>query len=62
MIALVLTWVLRLDAGAPLPMHLADSGAVPRADDAELIENLELLENLDTSSDFELLRELSLER
>ena len=62
--ALVLLWALGLDAGVSLPVHgAADSGSrVSAADDADLAENLELLELFDTADDFELMRELSLER
>ena len=62
--ALLVLWVLGVDAG---PQNAApvrhDAGvAADRSTDDELAENLELLELFDTAEDFELLRELSLER
>ena len=47
------TLMLHADGGAPLPP--------PRADE-EVVKNLELLELMDETSDFELLQELSVER
>ena len=44
-----------VDAGTPLPVK-------PAADDTEVVKNLELLELMDETSDFELLEELSVER
>ena len=62
--ALLLMWTLGIDAGTP-GVRVTDSGAqapVLKSADADLIDNLELLENMDSSSDFDLLRELSVER
>ena len=52
---LVMAWVvlLALDGGA-------DAGVRP--EDQEVIDNLELLQNLESAADLELLQELSLER
>ncbi len=38
------------------------AGAKPGLEDLEVVENLDLLENLESSADFELLQELSVER
>lgn len=43
----------------------ADGGTAspaPRRDDTEVVKNLELLELMDETSDYELLEELSVER
>ncbi len=50
-----------------LVVGLALDGGVPdgprvRPEDVEVVNNLELLENLESSADLELLQELSLER
>lgn len=50
MIVLVLSLLLQLDGGTP------------RRDDSEVVKNLELLELMDETSDYELLEELSVER
>lgn len=55
MIVLVLTFLLHLDGGTPPP-------APKRGDDSEVVKNLELLELMDETSDYELLEELSVER
>jgi hypothetical protein len=47
-----LTFLLRIDGGTP--PH--------KAEDPEVVKNLELLELMDETSDFELLEELSAER
>lgn len=51
----LLTWVLLL---------ALDGGVAPAlsAEDLEVVENLELLQNLDSAADLELLEELSVER
>ncbi len=51
---LSLTLLLHLDGG-PIPLK-------PASNDSEVVSNLELLELLDETSDFELLEELSVER
>jgi len=55
-VSVVLLWALlaALDGGAP-PRVVAP----PSAEDAEVVNNLELLEHLDESTDLELLHELS---
>lgn len=53
----ILFWSLLLhaDGGVPRPTRVAP-------DDTEVVKNLELLELMDETSDFELLEELSVER
>ena len=51
---LFLTLLLHADAGGP--------AAPAKLDDKEVVQNLELLELLDETSEFELLEELSVER
>lgn len=53
---LFLTFLLHADGGIP------KAAAVKPADDKEVVQNLELLELLDETSDFDLLEELSVER
>ena len=61
---LVMLWLLALDAGVtatpPTPPPVAPKTL--SAEDLEVVKNLELLENLDSSTELELLQELSLER
>ncbi len=52
-----LSLLLHLDGGTPTPVKPA-----AHKDDAEVVKNLELLELLDETSDYELLEELSVER
>ncbi|MBS1150144.1 MAG: hypothetical protein H6Q89_1842 [Myxococcaceae bacterium] len=49
------TFLLHADGGVPLPIP-------PAHDDAEVVQNLELLELMDETSEYELLEELSVER
>lgn len=61
---LVMLWVLALDAGVTVTPAPAQPVA-PKplsAEDLEVVKNLELLENLDSSTELELLQELSLDR
>lgn len=56
----LLVWVLffALDGGTPL-----DAGKVTlSAEDQEVVDNLELLQNLDSAADLDLLQELSVDR
>lgn len=46
--------MLHADGGAPAPR--------PAPDDREVVQNLELLELMDETSEFELLEELTVER
>ncbi len=55
-VLLLLTFMLRADGGVPAPPPK------PAADDKEVVQNLELLELLDETSEYELLEELSVER
>ncbi|MDP3234374.1 MAG: hypothetical protein Q8S33_10140 [Myxococcales bacterium] len=61
---LVMLWVLALDAGVTVAPATtpAVAPATLSAEDLEVVKNLELLENLDSSTELELLQELSLER
>jgi hypothetical protein len=54
---LSLVVLMSLDGGAGL-----DGGLRLRPEDAEVVRDLELLENLDPARDFDLLEELSVER
>lgn len=58
---LVMLWVLALDAGVTVTPATTPAVALS-AEDLEVVKNLELLENLDSSTELELLQELSLER
>ena len=51
--SLVLGWMV---------MFALDGGVRLTAEDREVIENLELLQNLDSAADLELLEELAVER
>lgn len=53
---LFLSLLLHADGGTPTPVP------VPKKDDTEVVKNLELLELMDETSDYELLEELSVER
>lgn len=62
--AMVVGWLLALDGGVSLKPDAsapAEKKALS-AEDLEVVKNLELLENMDSSSDLELLQELSLDR
>ena len=60
---LVMLWVLALDAGVTVtPATTPVAPKTLSAEDLEVVKNLELLENLDSSTELELLQELSLER
>ncbi len=54
---LLISMFLQIDGGAP-------AAAAPKkpAEDTEVVKNLELLELMDETSEFELLQELSVER
>ncbi|MFT3713985.1 MAG: hypothetical protein QM817_40505 [Archangium sp.] len=55
---LALAMLLAFDAGVVI-----DAGVkLLSAEDQEVVDNLELLENMDSAADFELLNELTLER
>lgn len=55
---LTVALLMAFDAGA-----LLDAGVrLLSAEDQEVVDNLELLENLDSAADFELLNELTVER
>lgn len=55
---LTLALLMAFDAGV-----LFDAGVrLLSAEDQEVVDNLELLENLDSAADFELLNELTVER
>ena len=51
---LLISMFLQLDGGTPAPKKPAE--------DTEVVKNLELLELMDETSEFELLQELSVER
>ena len=53
--AACLSLLLKVDAGVPLPRPL-------KAEDPELVKNLELLELMDETADLDLLQELAVER
>jgi hypothetical protein len=64
MCPLFMLWVLALDAGVTVTPK-ATQPVAPKAlsaEDLEVVKNLELLENLDSSTELELLQELSFER
>ena len=52
---LFLVLLLHADGGVPAAVK-------PRPEDSEVVKNLELLELMDETSDYELLEELSVER
>ena len=55
--------LLHADAGVPVaPTPVPNSKVAPKAEDPEVVKNLELLELMDETSDLELLQELSVER
>lgn len=62
--AAVVAWLLSVDGGVAQTPDA--SAAAPKkglsAEDLEVIKELELLENLDSSSELELLQELSIAR
>ena len=59
---LFLALLLHADAGVAVPPVPPPVKVAPRADDPEVVKNLELLELMDETSDLELLQELSVER
>lgn len=60
--AMVVGWLLALDGGVALKPDASVEKKALSAEDLEVVKNLELLENMDSSSDLELLQELSLDR
>ncbi len=64
MLSLVVTWMLSTDGGVALKPDAAVKveKKTLSAEDLEVVKELELLENLDGSSELELVQELSLER
>jgi len=55
---LLLLWLAAVDGGVPAP----PKAAALSPEDAELLQNLELLQSYDEARDLELLEELSVER
>jgi hypothetical protein len=62
---LALVWLAAVDGGlpvAPPPPPPPAKKATLSAEDAEVLQNLELLEHMDEAKDLEMLQELSVER
>jgi hypothetical protein len=63
---LALVWLAAVDGGMavapPPPPPPSKARAALSAEDAEILQNLELLEHMDEAKDLEMLQELSVER
>lgn len=62
MLSLVVAWVVSMDGGVAVKSDAAVAQRELSAEDLEVVKELELLENLDSSIELELLQELSLDR
>ena len=59
----LLFFLLHFDGGVPVvPAPAPAAKPVPRTEDPEVVKNLELLELMDETIDFDLLQELSVDR
>jgi hypothetical protein len=59
---LLALWLTAVDGGTPPPAPAPASKSSLSAEDAEILQNLELLEHMDEARDLDMLQELSVER